>query len=145
MVPQYLSRQGLLFSPIHGTFLKERTYAGDMKIAKLFALPAVVTLALVGGPSEPSGLTVTCSNHTTGLTCPTGQVHFTGTGYHNHTRVVVTGPGGGVSDDGFYQAGGGVLSFTQTLDPAGEYTIKLFRKGGKELFETLVVTTVDLP
>ena len=66
---------------------------------------------------------------------------FTGTGYNNHTNVVVTGPQG-VQDDGFYQAPGGELSFFEGLSFPGDYTIQLFRKGGKELVETVQVTTV---
>jgi hypothetical protein len=112
-----------------------------MKITKLFVLPAVVTLALVGGPSEPSGLTVTCPDNTAGPTCPAGQVTFTGTGYNNHTNVVVTGSNGTVIDDGFYQAPGGLLSFTEGLSFPDTYTIQLLRKGGHDVVETLVVTT----
>ena len=141
MVPQYVSRRGVLFSLIHCIFWKEPAYAVDMKITKLFALPAVVTLALIGAPSEPSGLSFTCSDGTTAPTCPAGPVHFTGTGYNNHTKVVVIAPGGEATDDGFYQAPGGELSFTETLNPPGDYTIELYRKGGKELFDSITVTT----
>jgi hypothetical protein len=115
-----------------------------MKITKLFALPAVVTLALVGGPSEPSGLSFTCNDGTTASPCPAGAVTFTGTGYHNHLNIVVTGPQG-VIDDGFYQAPGGLLSFIEDLSVPGAYTIETFRKGGKEQIDHLEVTTVATP
>src|SRR5258706_178929 len=110
-----------------------------MKIAKLIALPAVVALALVAGPTPPSALTYTCTSGANASPCAAGQVAFYVTDYGNHVHVVVTRlEDNDISDDGFYQAPGGVLSFTENLTP-GTYNLTATRKGGHEELANITI------
>ena len=112
-----------------------------MNINKLLAVPILVTLALFAGNTPPSGLRVHCDDGTSGTGCNAGRVTFSGTNYQNHVHVIVTMSNGTVIDDGFYQAPGGVLSFTEVLSPADTYTVTTSIHGGHATIDDITVTT----
>ena len=116
-----------------------------MNITKLLAVPVLVTLALFAGNTPPSGLRVHCDDGTpnSGTGCNAGRVTFSGTDYQNHVHVIVTMSNGTVVDDGFYQARGGVLSFTEVLSPADTYTITTSIHGGHDTIDDFTVATFN--
>jgi hypothetical protein len=113
-----------------------------MNLAKFLTITVLAALALFAGKPNPSGLGFTCdAGTTTSGGCLAGKVTFTGTDYPNHVHVIVTTSSGTVMDDGFYQSPGGILSFTEVLNPAGSYTITTSVHGGHEMIDNFTVTT----
>lgn len=74
--------------------------------------------------------------------CSDGEVNFSGTGYPNKVRVVVT-DGLGTLDDSQYDTTSGFLSFTENLSYAGTYTVDIKHggnlNGGTLLNEVVIV------
>jgi len=112
-----------------------------MKLNRLLAISVFAALTLIAGKTAPSGLSVVCEAGPgqAGGTCAPGRVTFSGTDYSNHTHVVVTGSDGSVLDDAFYQAPGGILTFTENLG-ADTYTVTTTAHGGHLVIDSLTVT-----
>jgi hypothetical protein len=114
-----------------------------MNLTKLLAITVLASLALFAGKTAPSGLGATCDagSSTSGGDCAPGPVTFTGTNYPNHVHIIVTMANGNVIDDGYYQAPGGVLLFTEVLEPADTYTVTTSVHGGHDMLDNFTVTT----
>jgi len=112
-----------------------------MKLNRILAIAVFAVMTMFAGKTGPSGLSVSCEagSGTLGGDCASGRVTFTGTDYSNHTHVLVVKDDGTVYDDFFYRAPGGVLSFTETLDP-GTYTVETAGKGGHDVIDSITVT-----
>ena len=99
-----------------------------MKKTRLFACLALASAALLG---DPAGLTVTCADgrgedgH-----CAVGRVTFASSSYSGTVHVsVVRDSTGDLYDDFDYDASAGSIRFTQSLIPAGSYTVTLVSNG----------------
>jgi hypothetical protein len=93
-----------------------------MKKTFLFAILLASAALLTGN----SGLSQTCVDGVTwGGNCIPGKVTFTGTSYPSQVHVQVTRNDNGEEYDNWdYQAdNNGTLTFTETLYPAGQYTV----------------------
>ena len=121
-----------------------------MKLTKLLFVPLAFSFGLLGGSASPSGITVNClsggssSTGGTSTNCNSGQVTFTGTGYPNKVRVVVTNSEGELIDNGLYDTTGGVLSFTEDFSFPDTYTVDIKHGGnlnGGSLLDEEAVTT----
>jgi len=82
--------------------------------------------------ADVSGLAVTCGDASATTSpyenghCTEGMVTFRGTSYPENIYVkVLSYPEGRLIDQGYYTAHSGVLTFTQTLVPAGGYTVTI--------------------
>lgn len=99
-----------------------------MKKTKIFAGLVLLSAALLG---DPAGLAVTCGDGTgVGGNCAVGRVTFASSNYHGTVHVnVVRDATGDVYDDFDYDASAGNIRFTQSLIPAGSYTVTLVSDG----------------
>ncbi len=99
-----------------------------MKKKTLFACLALVSVALF---AAPAGLSVTCDDGTSQSgNCAVGRVTLSSSAYNGTVHVnVVNDSTGTVYDDFDYDASGGHITFTQSLIPAGSYTVTLVSNG----------------
>jgi hypothetical protein len=105
---------------------------------KLFASFAL-SIALLGAPS---GISISCvdGDASGGGDCAPGRVTFTGTQYPENVHVkVVRNSDGVVYDNWDYNTNDeGRLRFTETLVPAGDYTMTVSASGSDNV---ITVTT----
>jgi len=80
---------------------------------------------------DPAGLTITCNDGTgQNGNCAVGRVTFASSNYSGIVHVsVVRNSNGDVFDDFDYDASAGSIQFTQSLIPAGSYTVTLASNG----------------
>jgi len=99
-----------------------------LKLSTLLLLSLTLCALVATSQSAPS-VTMTCGDQTATAQssnghCTEGMVTFRGTNFPNNTFVkVLSYPAGTLIDNGEYTVSAGELTFTQTLVPAGGYTI----------------------
>ena len=110
-------------------------------------LSGLALTALVTNAFQTNNLAVTCGDAISTTQpyenghCTEGMVTFRGTSYPTSVGIkVLSYPAGVLIDSGAYSSVNGDLAFTQTLVPAGGYTIKVF----KESDETVVYTNLTI-
>ena len=102
--------------------------------------------------ADVSGLAVTCGDAKATTSpydnghCTEGMVTFRGTDYPENVYVkVLSYPEGREIDKGMYTAHEGQLAFTQTLVPAGGYTVTVAKDEDlSEIYTNLTVYTDSL-
>jgi len=102
--------------------------------------------------ANPLALSITCGDvNATTLPfqnghCTEGMVTFRGSNYPETAYLkVLSYPAGVLIDSGAYSAAGGSLTFTQTLVPAGSYSVTVSSdEAGTDVLTTMMVTVDPL-
>ncbi len=114
-----------LLSPTRVAGRAKAVYA-DLAMKKTILFVAMLMGAMtLTATSGTSGLSLTCLDGVgTSGNCAAGRVAFTGTQYPSTVHIYVAKNSTGAEYDNWdYSASGGQLTFTETLAPAGTYTV----------------------
>ena len=123
-----------------------------MKHLKLATICLVgLTLCALVANADQYDLDVTCGDqhstvHPSGDSrCREGMVTFRGTNYPENVYIkVLSYPAGNLIDSAVYGTVDGQLTFTQTLVPAGGYSVIVSQNGNQEVLETLILSVDSL-
>jgi len=115
-------------------------------------LSALALGAMVATAYDANTLSVTCGDvNATASTsdnghCTEGMVTFRGQSFPENVYIkVLSYPAGRLIDDGEYVAPAGALVFTQTLVPAGGYTIRISKNSDEtEVYTNMTFYTDSL-